>query len=225
MPNPGTHHYDIKRTRKRERYEEHGVPDQHADRAANEELQRDNPPRPQTARAAGPPGTTGTSRGDPSIDEQQPPPSGGGIELRSPAFNDHTLIPDRYSADGGNISPPIEWSQAPSDTEELALVCEDPDAPGGTFVHWVVSGVPATVTGIDQGSVPEGAVVGRNDFGELGWGGPRPPLGDEPHRYFFRVHAADRPLGLGEGAAAADLESALDGHELARGTLVGMFGR
>lgn len=224
MPNPGTHQYDIERARTRTRYEEHGVPDQHADRAANQELQRDNPPRPQSARAAGPAGNTGTNRGAPSVDEPAPPPSGG-VELRSPAFTDHSLIPDRYSAEGGDISPPLEWRQAPADTAEFALVCEDPDAPGATFVHWVVSGIPATVTSIDQAALPDGAVPGRNDFGELGWGGPRPPVGDEAHRYFFRLYAADRPLGLGEGATASDLRSALEGHELARGTLVGMFGR
>jgi Raf kinase inhibitor-like YbhB/YbcL family protein len=225
MPNPGTHHYDVERSRLRNRYEQHGVPDQHADRAANKQLERDNPPQPQGWRTAGPPGNTGISRGDPSIDEPQPPPEGGGIELRSAAFNDHTLIPDRYSAEGDNISPPLEWSQPPDGTEELALVCEDPDAPGGTFVHWVLSGIPAGSRGMEQGTVPDGAVAGRNDFGELGWGGPRPPVGDDSHRYFFRLYAADRPLGLREGATAADLRSALDGHELALGNLVGLFGR
>lgn len=177
-----------------------------------------------TGRAEGPKGNEGTSRGDPSIDEPQPPPSGG-VELRSAAFTDHTLISDRYSVEGGNTSPPLEWTQAPAETEEFALVCEDPDAPLGTFVHWIVTGIPASASGIDEGALPQGAVAGRNDYGEVGWGGPRPPVGDEPHRYFFRLYSSDQPLGLGEGVGVDDLRAALEGHQLARGTLVGLFAR
>ncbi|MDQ3764459.1 MAG: YbhB/YbcL family Raf kinase inhibitor-like protein [Actinomycetota bacterium] len=152
-------------------------------------------------RGAGPQGNRGTSRGDPSVDERQPPPSGG-IELRSAAFSDHTIIPNRYSRDGGNISPrpveprPVEWAHVPAGTAELALICEDPDAPSGTFVHWVLAGISPDSTEIVEDQVPETAVVGRNGFGELGWGGPQPPIGDEPHRYFFHLYAVDRPLGL-----------------------------
>ncbi|WP_158852553.1 YbhB/YbcL family Raf kinase inhibitor-like protein [Saccharothrix deserti] len=164
-------------------------------------------------RAAGPAGGGG------GVEED------GGLHARSAAFSGHTMIPDRYSYDGGNTSPPLEWSDVPAGTAELALLCEDPDAPGGTFVHWVVAGIPADVTAIEEGSVPPGAVVGRNDFGKQGWAGPRPPVGDEPHRYFFRLYAVDRPLGLGEGLTADDLRSAVEGHVLAHGTLVGLFGR
>jgi Raf kinase inhibitor-like YbhB/YbcL family protein len=213
MPDPGSHAYDVRRTRLRAEYDDHGVPDQHADRAANEELQREHPPRPVGERAAGPRG------GEGGVEDS------GGMRLRSSAFSDHTLIPDRYSYDGGNTSPPSEWSDMPPGTEELTLLCEDPDAPGGTFVHWVVLGIPADVTGIEENSVPKGAVVGRNGFGEPGWGGPRPPVGDEPHRYFFRLYAADRPLGLGAGVTAEDVHAAIEGRLLAKGTLVGLFGR
>jgi Raf kinase inhibitor-like YbhB/YbcL family protein len=171
MPTPGSHHYDVKRTRLRNEYDN-----------------RD-------------------------------------IELRSAAFNDHTLIPDRYSFEGGNISPPLEWGRIPDGTAELVLLCDDPDAPSGTFTHWVVTNILPSATGVGEGAVPEGGVPGRNGFGTLGWGGPRPPVGDDPHRYFFRLCAADRNLGLGEGASAEQVHAALEGHTLARGTLVGLFGR
>jgi Raf kinase inhibitor-like YbhB/YbcL family protein len=213
VPDPGSHAYDVRRTRLRAEYDDSGVPDQHADRAANDELQRDHPPRPVGDRAAGPSGGGGGEEDT------------GGIRLRSPAFSDHTLIPDRCSREGGNTSPPLEWGEVPAGTEELALLCEDPDAPGGPFAHWVVTGIPTGTTSIAEGAVPDGAAVGRNGFGEPGWGGPRPPVGDEPHRYFFRLYAVDRPLGLGEGVTADDLRAAVEGRVLARGTLVGLFGR
>ncbi|WP_433274573.1 YbhB/YbcL family Raf kinase inhibitor-like protein [Actinosynnema sp. CS-041913] len=149
----------------------------------------------------------------------------GGLDLRSAAFSGHTMIPDRYSRDGGDTSPPLQWSDVPPGTEESVLLCEDPDAPAGTFTHWVVVGIPADVTAVGEGAVPEGAAVGRNGYGELGWGGPRPPIGDEPHRYFFRLYAVDRPLGLGEGVTADDVRAAIEGRVLAGGTLVGLFGR
>ncbi|WP_246258472.1 YbhB/YbcL family Raf kinase inhibitor-like protein [Amycolatopsis anabasis] len=187
-------------------------------------MQRDHPPRPlgDPDRAAGPLGTGGTSRGDPALDD---PTDSTAFALRSSAFNDHTLIPDRYSYGGGNFSPPLEWSPAPDGTEELVLLCSDPDAPGGTFVHWIVARISPDRTEVAEGALPAGAVVGRNDFGELGWGGPQPPVGDAPHRYFFRLYAADQPLGFHEGAGADDLRAALDDHVIAQATLVGRFGR
>lgn len=226
MPDPGSHSYDVPRTRLRDRYDDQGVPDQHADRAANEELQRENPPRPlgDPERAAGPLGARGTSRGDPSIDEPATAASDG-LVLRSAAFSDHAMIPDRYSYDRDNVSPPLEWSAPPDGTAELVLLCEDPDAPNGTFVHWVVTGLPPDSTGVDEGALPAGAHVGRNGFGEDGWGGPRPPVGDEPHRYFFRLHAVDRPLDLGDRPSADEVRAVLDEHSIAAGTLVGRFGR
>ncbi|WP_009947778.1 YbhB/YbcL family Raf kinase inhibitor-like protein [Saccharopolyspora erythraea] len=135
------------------------------------------------------------------------------------------MLPHRCSRDGGNIAPALEWSQVPDGTAELAVLCEDPDAPNGTFVHWVVSNIPPTVTRIGGGDVPDEAVESRNDFGDRGWGGPHPPAGDEAHRYFFRVFASEQPLGLGADATADDLRDALAGHELARGNIVGLFQR
>jgi Raf kinase inhibitor-like YbhB/YbcL family protein len=189
-------------------------------------LEVEHPPRriDPDGRGTGPQDKGGTSRGDPSVDEPQLPPSGG-IELRSAAFSDHTIIPERYSRDGGNISPPVEWTYVPAGTAELALICEDPDAPVGTFVHWVVAGISPDCTEIVEGKLPATAVVGRNGFGELGWGGPQPPVGDEPHRYFFHLYALDRSLGLREGVSADELRAAIEGHQLAHGTLVGLFCR
>jgi Raf kinase inhibitor-like YbhB/YbcL family protein len=144
---------------------------------------------------------------------------------RTGAFHDHTLIPSQYSYEGANASPPLEWRGIPKSARELVLLCEDPDAPSGTFTHWVVTNISPRATGVAEGGIPDGGVLGRNGFGELGWGGPRPPIGDDPHRYFFRLYAADAPLGLAEGATAEQLHHALDGHTLERGTLVGLFGR
>jgi phosphatidylethanolamine-binding protein (PEBP) family uncharacterized protein len=142
----------------------------------------------------------GNSRGDPSVDEPQPPPSGG-IELRSAAFSDHTMIPHRRSRDGGNTSPPAEWVHVPADTAELALICEDPDAPA---VRRPL-GVRRYFAGLlrdHRGRAARDGDRRPQRFGELGWGGPQPPIGDEPHRYFFHLYAADRPLGLREGITA-----------------------
>jgi Raf kinase inhibitor-like YbhB/YbcL family protein len=147
------------------------------------------------------------------------------VDLSSAAFTDHTLIPERHSYGGGNVSPPLEWSGIPGGAEELALLCEDPDAPGGTFVHWVVTNISPKSTGMEEGALPPGALVGRNGFDELGWGGPHPPAGDQPHRYRFQLYATDRPLALGEGADADEVHALLAGCVLDRATLVGLFGR
>ncbi|WP_020418969.1 YbhB/YbcL family Raf kinase inhibitor-like protein [Amycolatopsis sp. ATCC 39116] len=173
---------------------------------------------PDPERAAGPAGDRGTSRGDPGLGEP-PRPLAGGLELRTSSFSDNTLIPEQYSYEGGNERPSLAWLRIPDGAAELVLLCEDPDAPAGTFTHWVVTGIAPTSTGLDSG------VEGRNDFGERGWGGPRPPVGDEPHRYFFRLYAVDRKLGLGEDATGQDVRAAIEGHVLSTGTIMGRFGR
>jgi Raf kinase inhibitor-like YbhB/YbcL family protein len=147
------------------------------------------------------------------------------IELRCAAFNDHAPIPGRYAKEGENVSPALDWSGVPEGTAELAILCEDPDATGGTFVHWVLAGLSPSSTGLEAGEVPPGAVEGRNDYGDVGYGGPRPPVGDPPHRYFFRIFASSEPLGLVPGSTADDLRRALEGRELARGTIVGRYQR
>lgn len=152
-----------------------------------------------------------------------PPP--GEITLRSPAFGDHDFIPPRFTRAGDNAVPPLQWSRPPSGTVELELLCEDIDAPGGSFTHWVVTGIPARAFGIENGTVPAGAAEGPNDFRECGWGGPMPPVGDRPHRYVFRLFAVDTPLRLGQATSAERLRAAIEGHEVATGTLVGLFAR
>lgn len=145
------------------------------------------------------------------------------LVLRSEAFEDHGLIPERHALDGGNTSPPLEWDAPPEGTAEFALLCEDPDAPGGPFTHWVVTALPASLRAIPEGTLPRDAVPGRNDFGELGWAGPRPSPGDDAHRYVFRLYALDRVLGLQEGAIGAELRAAVAACCLAEGGLVGRF--
>jgi Raf kinase inhibitor-like YbhB/YbcL family protein len=147
------------------------------------------------------------------------------MTLRSAAFNDHTLIPKEYSHEAGDVSPPLEWSGVPDEAAELVLICEDPDAPAGTFTHWLLAGIPPETEGVGTGEQPTEAVAGRNDFGSAGYGGPYPPPGDEPHRYFFRLAALSEPSSLAPGFSAADLDEAVEGKVIATGTLVGTHGR
>jgi Raf kinase inhibitor-like YbhB/YbcL family protein len=148
-----------------------------------------------------------------------------GIELRSPSFGDQQPIPSRHAKDRDNLPPALEWSGVPEEAIELAVLCEDPDAPSGIFTHWVLAGLEPTATGLAEGERPAAAVEGHRDFGEEGYSGPLPPVGDGPHRYFFRVFAASAPLGLAAGASAQDLRRALEGREVASGTLVGTYQR
>lgn len=141
------------------------------------------------------------------------------IDLRSPAFDDGDDIPVAHTCDGEDRPPPLEWSGVPEETEQLALLVEDPDAPGEPFDHWVVTSIPP------DASSPEPGVAGRNDFGRTGWGGPCPPEDDEPHRYEFTLVALDEPLDVAEPATSEDVRAAVDGHVLAVGRLAGRYGR
>ncbi|WP_225850218.1 YbhB/YbcL family Raf kinase inhibitor-like protein [Streptomyces sp. HPF1205] len=148
-----------------------------------------------------------------------------GIGLSSAAFSDHTLIPERYARTGENLSPPLTWTGVPDGTAELLLLCEDPDAPAGTFVHWLVTGIDPVDGGVAPGQVPRGGTEHANGFGQARWGGPQPPVGDEAHRYFFRLYALPAPVELPGGAGADDVHRAVDHLRLASGTLVGLFQR
>ena len=150
---------------------------------------------------------------------------GAVIQLRSPAFSDHTMIPVRYSRMSDNISPPLEWSEVPEATAELAVVCEDPDAPSGTFLHWLVTGIPANSRNLPESVTPPGATTWVNDFGEPAYGGPQPPVGDGAHRYFFRLYALPSPLGLSSDAPGDHVRQRLQDEALVTGTLVGLFAR
>lgn len=148
-----------------------------------------------------------------------------GIELRSPDFSDHAPIPGRHGHDEENVSPSLEWIGVPVEAVELLLLCEDPDAPGGSFLHWLVTGIDAHSGGVPEHGTPPLGREWRNGFGELGWGGPAPPPGDDAHRYVFRLYALSEPVELPEDPSVQDAYRAADAAMLARGTLVGLFQR
>jgi Raf kinase inhibitor-like YbhB/YbcL family protein len=143
------------------------------------------------------------------------------MEVTSSAFPHEGQIPVRYTCDGDDVSPPLSLSDLPEGTQALAIIMDDPDAPGGTWDHWIAFDIPVT-TEIpeDVGSI---GTAGRNSWGRLGYGGPCPPVGT--HRYFFRVYALDNGLGLGEGTTKDQVLAAMDGHVLATGTLMGRYAR
>jgi Raf kinase inhibitor-like YbhB/YbcL family protein len=151
------------------------------------------------------------------------------IQLTSTAFVEGQRIPKAYTCDGEDRSPPLAWSDLPPDTESLALICDDPDAPTGTWVHWVVYNIPPDARGFAEGVpdaeiLPNGAQQGTNDFRRIGYGGPCPPRGSV-HRYHFKLYALDSELALPGGITKAVLEDAMDGHILAEGRLIGIYQR
>jgi len=160
----------------------------------------------------------------------------GDLTLTSNAFSGAERIPQihAYAPEGENVSPELAWSGAPDGTKELALIVDDPDAPRAEpWVHWVLYGIPAGVTEIPEAAStgagtltrPAGAHEGKNDFGDLGWGGPLPPKGHGTHHYHFKLYALDAPLGLGTGASKDELLRAMKGHVLAETELVGTYSR
>jgi Raf kinase inhibitor-like YbhB/YbcL family protein len=157
---------------------------------------------------------------------QGPPPSAPDrIELTSSAFRDGGTIPKRYSCDGDEVSPPLAWRGVPDGARELALLVEDPDAPGGRFVHWALFKLSPQTSRLAAGRVPAGARQGKNSAGKAAYAGPCPPEGDAPHHYEFTLYALKSPLDLPDGADADDVRAAVGEAALARGRLVGRFGR
>ncbi|MEU3445686.1 YbhB/YbcL family Raf kinase inhibitor-like protein [Streptomyces thermolilacinus] len=148
-----------------------------------------------------------------------------GIDLKSSAFSDHAPIPRRYALEGENEPPPLTWSGVPDDASELVLLCEDPDAPSGTFVHWVAVGIDPRTDGNAPGRPPEGGTELVNGFHRRGWGGPHPPPGDEAHRYFFRLYALREPCVLPDEPTAEQVHRAVEPKAVASGTLVGVYRR
>ena len=150
------------------------------------------------------------------------------MKLESSAFSHNGMIPPKYTCDRQDFSPPLKWDAPPTGTQSLALIVDDPDAPMGTFVHWVLYDLPPEITGLPE-AVPNDATLagggthGKNDFGKLGYGGPCPPSGK--HRYFFKLYALDRSLGLPSGATKEQLEAAMNGHILAAAELIGLYSR
>ena len=143
--------------------------------------------------------------------------------LESSAFENAQPIPSRHSCEGKDVSPPLRWTNAPDGTRSLALVVDDPDAPGGVFTHWVAWGLDPGAEGLNEGEAAPGE--GRNGFGTTGYRGPCPPPAHGRHRYVFRLYALDVGPELSAGASKADLEQAIEGHVLMTADLVGTYER
>lgn len=150
------------------------------------------------------------------------------MELTGDAFKNNDMIPRKYTCDGENISPPLKLNKIPEKTSSLALIVDDPDAPVGTFVHWVMYNIPANTTKFNEGipdreELPDGSIQGKNDFGKIGYGGPCPPGGT--HRYFFKLYALDDNLNLSPGATKQQLEKTMNGHIIEMTELIGLYKR
>jgi Raf kinase inhibitor-like YbhB/YbcL family protein len=150
------------------------------------------------------------------------------IKVSSEAFEEGGMIPAKYTCDEDDISPPLAWDSIPEGTKTLALICDDPDAPMGTWVHWVLFNLPVDISELPENVPPErklesGAKQGTNDFGRIGYGGPCPPGGT--HRYYFKLCALDAVLDLEAGARKPQLLEAMEGHILAKGQLMGRYSR
>ena len=171
------------------------------------------------------------SSGGDSLDDDVP---SAGLIVTSSAFSEGESIPDKYTCNGDDVSPPLQWAGIPKDTASVAVIVDDPDSPRGTWIHWVAWGLSPDSTGLDEGQpavehLPNSGDQGENDFKLFGYNGPCPPRGD-PHRYFFRVYALDTDdIGLYTGATAWDLRREMgahvlaSGHVLAIGTLMGTY--
>jgi Raf kinase inhibitor-like YbhB/YbcL family protein len=155
-------------------------------------------------------------------------PKGKNMKITSSAFKEGEMIPAQYTCDDKNISPQIEWGDVPQGTKSLALICDDPDAPAGVWVHWVVFNIPPDLKEIKENlpndkKISNGMCQGTSDFRKTGYGGPCPPGGT--HRYFFKVYALDKILELEAGSTKAQLLKAMEGHILAEGNLMGKYRR
>jgi Raf kinase inhibitor-like YbhB/YbcL family protein len=151
------------------------------------------------------------------------------ISISSEGFKSGDVIPDIYTCKGKDISPSLSWKGIPAGTKSIALTMDDPDAPGGTFVHWVIYNVPAQTQKLPEGMphekiLADGSIQGMTDFGEIGYGGPCPPPG-KPHRYYFKMYALDSSIDLAPGASQKELENVMEGHILAKGEFMGTYKR
>jgi Raf kinase inhibitor-like YbhB/YbcL family protein len=151
------------------------------------------------------------------------------ITLTSSAFRDGETIPKQYTGDGKDVSPPLQWEGVPEGTQSLALICDDPDAPRGIWVHWVLFNLPGDLRQLSEGIPPDKVLAnkakqGKNDFGNIGYGGPAPPRG-KAHRYFFKLYALDTALDLPAGVTKDQLVVAMKGHTLGEGQLMGRYQR
>jgi Raf kinase inhibitor-like YbhB/YbcL family protein len=153
---------------------------------------------------------------------------GGTMELTSSAFSEGAMIPNKYTCDGADVSPPLNWGALPAGTKSLALVCDDPDAPVGTWVHWVYYDIPAETEGLPENVATDerpaqGGTQGINDFRKMGYGGPCPPGGT--HRYYFKLYALDTTLNLSPGATKKQVLKAMENHIIGQTQLMGKYRR
>ena len=152
-----------------------------------------------------------------------------GFEIKSSAFQENGVIPKKYTCDGEDLSPPLEWKNPPAGTKSFALISDDPDAPVGTWVHWVLYDIPPDVAAFPEGvaadeTLSNGAKQGLTDFRRVGYGGPCPP-GGSYHRYYFKLYALNQKLNLPVKATKTQLLEAMQGHILAEAQLVGRYKR
>jgi Raf kinase inhibitor-like YbhB/YbcL family protein len=150
------------------------------------------------------------------------------MKIKSSAFVEGGMIPSKYTCDERDISPPLEWKDVPDETKSFALICDDPDAPGGTWVHWVIYNMPSNMSRLDENAKPEpesenGIIQGNNSWSKTGYGGPCPPSGT--HRYYFKLYALDSMLSLKPKASKEQLLKAMKGHVLTEAQLIGKYKR
>jgi len=145
------------------------------------------------------------------------------MKISSPAFQANALIPSKYTCDGPNINPPLKFEEVPSNAASLALIVDDPDAPAGIWVHWLLWNIDAKTQNIAENSVPNSSVQGKNDFDENSFGGPCPPSGT--HHYAFKLYALDSMLSLPPSTNKSGLEKAMKGHILAEAQLIGTYSK
>jgi Raf kinase inhibitor-like YbhB/YbcL family protein len=145
------------------------------------------------------------------------------MKIESPAFENNQPIPSKYTCDGEDINPPLKISDVPENSKSLVLIVDDPDAPFGTFTHWIVWNIDPKTSFVEENSVPDGAIVGVNDFGKNFYGGPCPPSGT--HHYHFKLYALDTTLNLDKNSKKKDLEKAMENHILEKAEIIGIYKR
>lgn len=145
------------------------------------------------------------------------------MKITSPGLQEGGTIPEKFSKNGQNASPELRIEGAPPEAKSLALIVDDPDAPVGLFTHWIVWNIDPKTTQIAEGSAPGAAVQGKNDFGDIGYGGPQPPTGT--HRYYFKIFALNSNLDLKSGAKRKEIDAAMKGHIIAQGQLMGKYSK
>ncbi len=174
-------------------------------------------------RANGTPAPSSPAQATATTTSPPPPAAPAPFSVTSPAFADNTEIPADYSCTGRNVPPPLRWENPPPGTESLALVVDDPDAVGGLYIHWVVTGIPPAVTEIVEGALPEGARTSLNSGGNAAYLGPCPPAGTGVHHYRFQLSALNRPMLLPSTTPAREAAQTISAAAIATVTMVGLF--